>query len=133
MENIIEQIFEPQFRQISLRPVSGNNQIKGSGITYRPAPDVGEGYYWVQPIRDLCAVTIADLTFKKEVELNYEHPSFLAVGNYAPPLVPHFQGNTVASYSAGVYGQKIIWSVISTTPQGFVLEYPRAVQCVAYL
>ena len=57
MENIIEQIFEPQFRQISLRPVSGNNQIKGSGITYRPAPDVGEGYYWVQPIRDLCAVT----------------------------------------------------------------------------
>lgn len=59
MENIIEQIFEPQFRQISLRPVSGNNQIKGSGITYRPAPDVGEGYYWVQPIRDLCAVTIA--------------------------------------------------------------------------
>lgn len=100
LENIIEQIFEPQFRQISLRPVSGNNQIKGSGITYRPAPDVGEGYYWVQPIRDLCAVTITDLTFKKEVELNYEHPSFLAVGNYAPPLVPHFQGNTVASYSA---------------------------------
>ena len=100
LENIIEQIFEPQFRQISLRPVSGNNQIKGSGITYRPAPDVGEGYYWVQPIRDLCAVTIADLTFKKEVELNYEHPSFLAVGNYAPPLVPHFQGNTAASYSA---------------------------------
>src|SRR5699024_9267418 len=79
LENIIEQIFEPQFRQISLRPVSGNNQIKGSGITYRPAPDVGEGYYWVQPIRDLCAVTIADLTFKKEVELNYEHPSFLKV------------------------------------------------------
>ena len=95
LENIIEQIFEPQFRQISLRPVSGNNQIKGSGITYRPAPDVGEGYYWVQPIRDLCAVTIADLTFKKEVELNYEHPSFLAVGNYAPPLVPHFQGNSL--------------------------------------
>ena len=41
LENIIEQIFEPQFRQISLRPVSGNNQIKGSGITYRPTPDVG--------------------------------------------------------------------------------------------
>ena len=100
LENIIEQIFEPQFKQISLRPVSGNNQIKGSGVTYRPAPDVGDGYYWVQPIRDLCAVTIADLTFKKEVELNYEHPSFLAVGNYAPPLVPHFQGNTAASYSA---------------------------------
>ena len=99
MENIIEQIFEPQFRQISLHPVSGTAQIKGSGITYRPAPDVGDGYYWVQPIRDLCAVTIVDLTFKKEIELNYEHPSFLTVGNYAPPVVPHFQENTAASYS----------------------------------
>lgn len=100
VENIIDQIFEPQFKQLSLHPVSGTAQIKGSGITYRPAPDVGDGYYWVQPIRGLCAVTIVDLTFKKEIELNYEHPSFLAVGNYAPPFMAHFQENTAASYSA---------------------------------
>lgn len=96
--NILDQLFEPQFKQISLYPASGSDQLKGSGITYRPAPDVGDGYYWVHPIRDLCVVAIADLTFKKETELNYDHPSFLTIGNYASPLVPYFQGNTSDVY-----------------------------------
>ena len=44
-----------------------------------------------------------------------------------------FKGIPLPPILPGVYGQKIIWSVTSTMPHGFVLEYPRAVQCAVYL
>ena len=100
MENIIEQIFEPQFSQIHLRPVSAKYGIKKSGITYQLDNELGNGYYWIQPIRGLCTISIANLTFKHEVDFSYMHPSFLSIGNYAQHLVEHFEKNTHEVFSS---------------------------------
>lgn len=93
MDNIIESIFEPQFSQLTIHPVSSSQQFKHCGITYQLDPEMGKGYYWIQPIRNICAVTIANLTFEHEAECNYQHPAYLSIGNYAPNLISKFSDN----------------------------------------
>jgi AraC-like DNA-binding protein len=100
LPSIIEDVFVPQFTQLNLSPTIGVQSIKKCGITYRPKTDKIKGYFWVLPIRNLCAITIADLQFSEEVKLRYAHPPFIAIGNYAPPLLEHFDVNTEVSYAA---------------------------------
>lgn len=114
MDNILNSIFEPQFSQLTLRPVSGNRQVKSCGITYQLDPDIGNGYYWIQPIRDICAVTIANLSFEHEAECNYRHPAYISVGNYAPNLLEPFSSDSLAAmYSKSLNDQNYLIGSIS--------------------
>ena len=97
MKDIITELFNPQIKQIALHSINDNRKFKNCGITYCPDPAVGQGYFWVYPIRDMCAITIANLKFSKELELSYSHPEFLSIGYYAPQLIPYFNSNTFTS------------------------------------
>lgn len=98
MDNILTSVFEPQFSQLTLHSVSDKNRVKNCGITYQLDPSIGRGYYWVQPIRNTCAVAIANLSFEHEVECNYIHPAFLSIGSYAQNLTQYFENNTLNKF-----------------------------------
>ena len=106
MKTILNQLFAPFLSEIGLYP--SEDASKRSGLCYRPDPCLGSGFIWIYPVDNLYAISVYDVVFKADISFQYQHPAFLTIGSYEPPIarLMYSGANSKADSLLGYIGQE---------------------------
>ncbi|MGL6198485.1 MAG: helix-turn-helix domain-containing protein [Lachnospiraceae bacterium] len=95
MRELIEEAFVPYLSQLGLKETENPNR---GGITYTPDRDLGTGFFWTYPVKNLFCITAFDLTYYDDISYQYRVNALLNISKCTQAVAaPVIKGQNLKS------------------------------------